>query len=60
MKIAVIASSAERLQDLTEVLEQRLLEDQFVLLKRQEGELRLDRVGSGHDKRSHCRCCNSH
>ena len=44
MKIAVIASSSERLQDLTELLEQRLLEDQFVLLKRQEGELRLDRV----------------
>lgn len=44
MKIAVIASSSELLNRLSEVLEQRLVDDQFVLLLRQNGELRLDRV----------------
>lgn len=44
MKIGVIASTRESLQTLTELLEQRLLEDQFVLLQRQDGDLRLDRI----------------
>lgn len=44
MKIALIASGAERLQELTELLDHRLVEDQFIFLKRHEDELRLDRI----------------
>lgn len=44
MKIAVIASTTELRRELTDILEKRLLDDQFVLLERQDGQIRLERV----------------
>lgn len=44
MKIAVIASTPERLHELQEILERAAGEDQFVFLQRHGREIHLDRV----------------
>lgn len=44
MKIAVIASSESRRDEIGQLLEKHQVDDQFVLLVRQNGEVRLDRI----------------
>lgn len=44
MKIAAIASTPEMLREIVDLLEKRLLDDQFIFLQRQDGEVRLERV----------------
>lgn len=44
MKIAVIASTPERLHELQNLLEKSPGQDQFVFLQRHNGEIRLDRL----------------
>lgn len=44
MKIAIIASTAERLESIGALIRNHLPEDQFVLLQREGEELRLDRL----------------
>ncbi len=44
MKIAVIASTAEVLSSIKEILEKKPTEDQFIFLTRQDGEIHLERL----------------